>query len=56
MREGHPSATGSNTMTEMKANEELKAGDSESLGGNHHLHCNTCSNDKPFDSHKNHKH
>ena len=22
----------------------------------HGLHCNTCSNDKPFDSYKNHKH
>ena len=24
--------------------------------GMHGLHCNTCSNDKPFDNHKNHKH
>ena len=34
MREGHPSATGSNTMTEMKAKEELKAGDSASVYDN----------------------
>ena len=34
MRDGHPSATGSNTMTEMKANEELKAGDSASVYDN----------------------